>query len=104
MSLHELYQKRFGRRPERKNSRILFKNDQSVIAECQTEQSIFRGEVKNLSAEGVFIKTAKPISVGDEIAFSFFLPNSKRAIRASGVVVRSEFQGIGIHIKIIFRV
>jgi hypothetical protein len=103
MKLYDSYPKRFGRRQERKNSRIFFNIDQSVIAECKTEQSIFKGSVKNLSAEGIFIETNIPISIGEEIAFSFILPSSKQTIRATGIVVRSAFSGIGVNIKIIFR-
>ena len=103
MNLYKSYQNRFGRLHERKNSRIFFNNDQSVIAECKTENSTFRGIVKNLSTEGIFIETNKPISIGEEIAFSFILPASKKAVKATGVVVRSAFSGIGVNIKIIFR-
>ena len=103
MNLDELYKNRFGRLQERNNSRIVFKNDQSVIAECKTEQSLFNGKVKNLSAEGAFIETNKEISMGEEIAFSFVLPATKQVVKATGVVVRSSFQGIGVNIKILFR-
>ena len=103
MNLYESYKNRFGRLQERNNSRIVFNNDQSVIAECKTEQSLFNGKVKNLSAEGVFIETNKTIPSGEEIAFSFVLPATKQAVKATGVVVRSSFQGIGINIKILFR-
>ena len=103
MNLYESYKNRFGRLHERKNSRIFFNSDQSVIAECQTEQSTFKGKVKDLSAEGIFIETNNPIPIGEEIAFSFILPASKQAVKATGVVVRSAFQGVGVSIKIIFR-
>ena len=96
-------QKRFGRLQERKNSRILLNKAQSVTAECKTEKFIFSGIVQNLSAEGVFIETKKPISIGEEVAFTFTLPNSKQTIKATGVVLRKTSSGIGVKIKVIFR-
>ena len=103
MTLNKEYQQRFGRLFERKDSRISLRNNHHVIAECQTAHSNFRGTVQNFSTEGIFIKTNIPSSIGQEIAFTFILPKSKQAIKATGVVVRRTLSGIGVNIKVIFR-
>jgi len=103
MTLDKTYQQRFGRLLERKDSRISLNKDQHVIAECITAQSNFNGTVQNFSSEGIFIKTKMPSSIGQEIAFKFTLPKSKKSIKATGVVVRRTLSGIGVNIKVIFR-
>ena len=97
------YEQRFGRLIERKDSRISISSGDRVIADCKTANSNFRGIVQNFSSEGIFIKTKTPSSIGQEIAFTFTLPKSKQAIKATGVVVRRTLTGIGVNIKVIFR-
>jgi hypothetical protein len=102
-NLYELYKHRFGRLHERKDSRIFFDKDQPVIAECKTEQLNFKAMVQNLSSEGLFISTKMPSSIGQEIAFTFNLPKSKKTIKATGLIVRKTDSGLGVQIKVVFR-
>jgi hypothetical protein len=103
MNSNESYQQRFGRLQKRKESRIFLSKDHPVIAECKTEQLDFNGIVQNLSAEGIFIETRIPSSIGQEIAFTFTLPSAQKTIKATGVIVRKTLAGIGVNIKVIFR-
>lgn len=58
----------------------------------------FFGHVENISANGMLIKTEEIFSTGDQIYFSFFLPDDIR-IRARGQVVRLIRQSLETHVS-----
>ncbi|MFC1505233.1 PilZ domain-containing protein [Thermodesulfobacteriota bacterium] len=51
---------------------------------------------KNLTPEGVFIITREDLTVGDNIALSFTLPQSSGLLQISGKVVRNHLDGVGV--------
>jgi Tfp pilus assembly protein PilZ len=74
-----------------------------IPVECKTIEGNFNGQVKNVSASGVFIETDKPLETGKEIALTFRFPASGRKVMATGEVVRTDISGVGVSIKILFR-
>lgn len=58
----------------------------------------FFGHVENISANGMLIKTEEIFSTGDQIYFSFFLPDDIQ-IRVRGQVVRLIRQSPEIHVS-----
>jgi len=58
----------------------------------------FKGVVTDISLTGLFIDTLSEFKIGDEITFSFSLPEPHQGpIKGAGVVVWVEdFTGIGI--------
>jgi len=88
-----------GRREPRKR----FLSHLALMANCQTSSAEFSDRVHDLSANGVFLETTRSLSVGQEIAMTIALPNSRNAIKATGVVVRQTRRGFGVAFKIVFR-
>ena len=87
---------------ERKDSRKGFLNQSDLTARCETSDNIFRERVYNLSASGVFLTTRRQLSIGQEIAVTIPLPNSRQAIKATGEIVRINNIGVGVEFKVIF--
>ncbi len=75
---------------ERKDARKIFskKEKRPIVAHCKTENDEFEGYIQNISSSGVFIKTDKPLSVGEEMAIIFEFPNSQKTFAATGEIIR----------------
>ena len=56
-----------------------------------------------MSSSGVFIKTGKHLSAGQEIAMKFMFPKTRKTIMATGQVVRTSPDGAGIKFNIFFK-
>ena len=87
---------------KRKDVRKYF-NDRHIFVDCETEECKFNAFLANVSASGVFIKTEKPLKVGQEIAMVFSLSISGQKTMATGEVARTDYSGAGVEIKILFR-
>jgi Tfp pilus assembly protein PilZ len=51
---------------------------------------------KNLTPEGVFIKTPEALTIGESIILTFTFPNLSSTLHVSGKVVRSHGDGVGV--------
>lgn len=54
---------------------------------------------RDISADGVFIETTEPFSVGDKIFLTLSYSNAPRPFKVEGEVARIETDGIGIKFK-----
>lgn len=61
-----------------------------------TRGRAFKGFIKNISADGVFVETNQKFSVGQSITLSFALPNSGKHIRITGDIARTLPWGFGV--------
>ena len=86
----------------RKDARKLFEEDQPISVNCKTADSEFNASIQDISGSGVFIKTLKPLSNGQEIAMTFKFPNSKKPILVTGEVVRTTRSGAAVEFKVFF--
>ena len=64
-----------------------------------TDDQAFKDVIKDISKGGVFIETKKSFTVGQTITMNFRLSKSHKLIQATGEIVRSNSQGIGIKFK-----
>lgn len=87
---------------ERKDVRKYFK-ERPLSVNCKTEECEFDALITNVSASGVFIKTEKPLKVGQEIAMIFSFSSTGQTTMATGKVARTDLSGAGIEIKILFK-
>ena len=69
----------------------------------QNEQIRVKASIDEISSSGVFIKTRRHLSIGQEIAMKFRFPKAKNTIMATGEIVRASGKGIGVEFKILFR-
>ena len=86
----------------RKDSRKKF-NDILPLAECITENDIFKAPIYDLSSSGAFIRTSRQFSIGQEIAMTITFPVPIAALRVTGVIVRTSPKGIAVKFKIFFK-
>ena len=87
---------------ERREARRKIFNRPLPKAECQIKGGYFKTPIANYSSKGVFIKTLRPFSVGQEIAITFSFSVSKNIRMVTGEVARVSDEGVGIVFKIIF--
>ena len=86
----------------RKDSRKKF-NDILPLAECITENSVFKAPIYDLSSSGVFIRTSRQFSIGQEIAMTITFPVPIATLRVTGVIVRTSSKGVAVKFKIFFK-
>ena len=86
----------------RKDSRKYFGKNQLLLANCKTVDTDFNEYIQDLSSGGAFIQTNKKLTIGQEIAMTISLPNSRKALKATGEIVRVSPKGVGLEFKIIF--
>ena len=87
----------------RKDARLIFNKNQKVTVQCLTDTCNFEGRIQNVSSSGVFIKTDQKLPVGEEIAVSFAFPDSGNQVKATGNVVRTAHNGMGVEIQVYFK-
>ena len=87
---------------ERKDSRKYFGNNQLLLASCQTADSVFNEYIQDLSSGGAFIQTDKNLTIGQEVAMTISLPNSRKELKATGEIVRVSPKGVGVEFTVIF--
>jgi Tfp pilus assembly protein PilZ len=82
----------------------IFKEDQPAVADCKTMDSEFKASVQNTSQTAVFVKTDKPLSIGQEIAMTIRFPESEDTVKATGKIVNTSETGANVEFKIFFTV
>jgi len=87
---------------ERKDSRKYFGKNQLLLANCKTVDTDFNEYIQDLSSGGAFIQTSKKLTIGQEIAMTISLPNSRKVLKATGEIVRVSARGVGVEFTIIF--
>ncbi len=58
----------------------------------------WEGQVRNLSAEGMFIEPARTLPPGNRVKIAFRLRHSRQAIDMAGEVRRVTPEGLGVQI------
>ena len=78
-------------------------NEILPTAACKTRDSAFIAPICDISSDGVFIKTSRKFSVGQEVAMTITFPATGESHMVTGQIVRVTPEGIGINFKIFFR-
>ncbi|UCF56015.1 MAG: PilZ domain-containing protein [Deltaproteobacteria bacterium] len=94
-SLLEELEKRFSFK-KRKHDRKPYFSAVDYAARDETHTDF----IQNISAGGVFIGTATPFSVGQEVTLTFPLPISQERISILGEIAWASEKGIGVKFKI----
>ncbi len=87
----------------RKDARKKLNEIQPIVAACKTKDCDFKASIDDLSSSGVFIKTRRHLSIGQEIAMKFSFPKAENTIMATGEIVRTSGKGVGVEFKIFFK-
>jgi Tfp pilus assembly protein PilZ len=60
----------------------------------------FKGSIKNVGVEGLFIETTEKLSPGQTITLSFSLPNHPKPLKTAAKVVWHCANGVGVQFKL----
>ena len=72
-------------------------------AACKTRDSAFIAPICDISCDGVFIKTSRQFSVGQEVAMTITFPSTGESRMVTGEIVRVSAEGVGINFKVFFK-
>ena len=100
---HVIQNERIEVLDERKDARKKLNEIQPIVAVCKTKDCDFKASIDDVSSNGVFVKTRRHLSTGQEIAMKFRFPKAKDIIMATGEIVRVSSKGIGVEFKIFFK-
>jgi len=92
--IHQLAGRRCGRKQF---------NEILPTAACETRDCAFVAPICNISSNGVFIKSKRNLSVGQEVAMTITFPSTGESHMVTGQIVRVTAEGIGINFKIFFK-
>jgi hypothetical protein len=82
-----------------KEKRLKPRKANPALLDYAVQGRVFHGFIHDISVGGVFIETGESIAVGQEILTMIPVPNSPRAIKVVGNVVRSTPNGIGVKFR-----
>ncbi|MEJ2285086.1 MAG: PilZ domain-containing protein [Desulfobacterales bacterium] len=60
---------------------------------------VYSGHIKNISANGLFIETQRPLLVGDEIIMTFRLQGLDKPLKLRGEIAHATRTGVGVEFK-----
>ncbi len=83
-------------RAQQRNQRDNPRRTAYIIAEYTVREGNYRDILKNIGADGIFIKTQRKIAQGQPIAIEFPLFRFEEIIKAKGMVVRSGPSGFAV--------
>jgi len=78
-------------------------NEIQPTAACKTRDSAFIAPICDISSDGVFIKTTRQFSVGQEVAMTITFPSTGENRMVTGEIVRVSPEGVGINFKVFFK-
>ena len=80
------------RKPEEREQRISLYTEASFVVGSTT----YRGFVLDMSSGGLFIETADPFEIGQEITINLKRSRDAKVIKVRGRIARVEHNGIGV--------
>jgi Tfp pilus assembly protein PilZ len=72
-------------------------------ATCKTRDSAFIAPICDISSNGVFIKTTRQFSVGQEVAMTITFPSTGENRMVTGEIARVSPEGVGVNFKVFFK-
>jgi Tfp pilus assembly protein PilZ len=60
---------------------------------------VYSNHIKNISSQGLFIDTQRPLLVGDEIVMTFRLDGFDKPLKVRGEIAHATRDGVGVEFK-----
>ena len=79
--------------------RLFTRRDCKIPVYYATYDRVYSDYIKNISRSGLFIKTQRPLFVGEEISMTFRLKGFDKSIKIKGEVSHATRAGIGVEFK-----
>ena len=67
-----------------------------IIGEYSVKEGNFRDIIKDISAGGLFVRTSRPIRVGQDISLTFPLFDFDHDVTVPGKIVKSDIGGFAV--------
>ena len=67
-----------------------------IIGQYSVKEGTFRDIIKDISAGGLFIRTSRPIRVGQDINLRFPLFDFDHDVTVPGKIVKSDIEGFAV--------
>ena len=67
-----------------------------LVVDCETEDMFFQEYIKDISAGGLFLRSQRPMVLGQEVRITFQLPHHEKIFHVLGRVARISRDGVGI--------
>ena len=83
-------------RRQEPDNREFLRRTSFIIAEYTVNEGTFRDIIKNISAGGLFVRTSRPISVGQDIKLSFPLFDFNQDVTVHGKIVKIDHTGFAV--------
>ena len=102
LNLNEAQQRALLRKAEDlflKEKRAFPRKPCQIPVRYSTFDRIYSNFITNISQNGVFIETEKPLFVNEEILMDFILKGFNKPLRIKGEVVHASRKGIGVKFK-----
>ena len=71
----------------------------SVDVDYARDGRAFKGSIKNVSVNGLFIETSEQFSPGQTITLTFSLPNHSKPFKTKAQVIWHSANGVGVQFK-----
>lgn len=85
---------------EHENKRVHPRKSCSVPVDYAAEGRAFKGSIKNVSVNGLFIETRQNFVPGETITLTFSLPNYPKPLKTHAKVVWNSPQGVGVEFNL----
>ena len=82
-----------------KEKRSISRRDCKIPVYYATYDRVYSNYIRNISRNGLFIKTQRPLFVGEEILMTFRLKGFDKPIKIKGEVIHATRAGIGVEFK-----
>jgi Tfp pilus assembly protein PilZ len=82
-----------------KERRACIRKPCEIPVRYATADCIYSNDIINISQNGAFIKTQKPLFVGEEILMNFELKGFNEPLKIIGEVIHADRSGIGVQFK-----
>ncbi len=81
---------------EPRQRRKFLRKPYSIPIDYTTKEGARRDCIKDISGDGLFIETRRPLRIGETISMEFSVPSSSTPFTCEGKVVRTESSGMAV--------
>ena len=82
-----------------KEKRACIRKSCSIPVNFAAYDRVYASHIKNISANGLFIETQRPLLVGDEIIMTFRLRGLDKILKLRGEIAHATRAGVGVEFK-----
>jgi Tfp pilus assembly protein PilZ len=82
-----------------KDKRENIRRSCDISANYAANDRVYSNQITNISANGLFIETRRPLSMGEEVILAFNLEGFDQSLKLRGKIARANHAGIGVAFK-----